>query len=344
MAFRAGRLPVADLTGIEWCDSTFNPWMGCTKVSPGCDHCYAERDTRRFGRVQWGAGQPRVRTSAANWRKPVSWDAAIFCQCQNCGHRYASRGAADFCPACESPMPGRRVRRRVFCASLADWLDGDAPVAWLADLLDLIRTTPNIDWLLLSKRIGYWCQRMMAVLDPSLIADRKDLAEWLRDWLDGSPPANVWVGATVVDQAEVDRDVRRLLAVPTRVRFLSIEPMLGPIDLSRAFDANDLHEIVGGPRIDWVICGGESGPQARTMDAAWVRSLRDQCSEKGVPFLFKQWGEWAPAADGTEMVRVGRAAAGRLLDGKQHDGYPVLTKLINGVRLEGGSHPPRSSR
>ncbi|WP_156438002.1 DUF5131 family protein, partial [Burkholderia sp. BDU5] len=180
---------------IEWCDHTFNPWEGCQKVGPGCDHCYAEARNARFGggaAPNWGAGAPRRRTSAANWRKPLAWNAAH----------------ADF-----FAEHGRR--QRVFCASLADVFDNAVDPAWRRELFDLIELTPNLNWLLLTKRIGNVFE---------MVARART-----HDWLAGRD--NVWLGATIVNQAEADRDIPKLLAVPAPVRFLSMEPLLGPVDL-----------------------------------------------------------------------------------------------------------------
>lgn len=261
---------MAENSSIEWCDHTFNPWIGCTKVSPGCDHCYAERDfDKRRHVVMWGAGQQRHRTGADNWDKPMRW----------------ARAAADF-----QARHGRR--QRVFCSSLADVFDNEVPLGWREDLFALINATPELDWLLLTKRIG----------------NVAGMVSIIPGWM----PANVWLGATVVNQAEADRDIPKLLAVPARVRFLSIEPMLGPVDLglrcenwsddivmdpeTGAYECCKACDHTGmGNAIDWVICGGESGPQARPMHPDWARSLRDQCLDVGVPFMFKQWGEWLPS-------------------------------------------------
>ncbi|KVO65034.1 hypothetical protein WJ78_18130 [Burkholderia ubonensis] len=305
---------MSENTTIEWCDHTFNPWEGCQKVGPGCDHCYAETRNARFGggtAINWGPGAPRRRTSPANWRKPLQWNRD--------GTFYAIHGR----------------RQRVFCASLADVFDNAVDPAWRRDLFALIAHTPNLDWLLLTKRIG-------------------NVAEMLR-WIDVDRlPDNVWLGATIVNQAEADRDIPKLLAVSARVRFLSMEPLLGPVDLCRAHIAQ-----VKLPRVDWVIVGGESGRGARPMHPAWAADLRDQCARAGVPFLFKQHGEWAPgcgdfgagrfetaaiardgrvapgghrvedypagaaSGDGWAMVhRAGKRAAGRLLDGRTHDEFP----------------------
>lgn len=247
---------------IEWTDHTFNPWIGCQKVSPGCDHCYAEAQDARWRPTdtRWGPHAGRTRTSAANWRKPLAWDRAA--------HQTGTRP-------------------RVFCASLADVFDNHASIAteWRADLWQMIRATDDLDWLLLTKRP----QNIAKMLPP--------------DWADGWP--NVWLGTTVENQTEADRRIPHLLAVPAAVRFLSCEPLLGPVDL------------MGAHGIDWVICGGESGPGARPMQAVWARSLRDQCASAGVAFHFKQWGEHDASG-----ARIGKHRAGRLLDGRAHDGLP----------------------
>ena len=236
---------------IEWTDHTFSPWTGCTKVSPACDHCYAEGWAKRSGHVKWGSGQPRRRTSDANWRMPLKWN------------REAERTG---------------VRPRVFCASLADVFDNAVDPQWREDLFDLIAATPNLDWLLLTKRIGNVGNMLPVPFD-----------------FDKHFP-NVWLGATVVNQEEADRDIPKLLAVPAAKRFLSIEPMLGPMLLpfERMREWNRIalmnqqeHAVL---RIDWVIVGGESGPGARPMSPDWARSIRDQCEEAGVALFVKQMG------------------------------------------------------
>ena len=290
---------------IEWTDHTFNPWEGCQKVGPGCDHCYAETRNARFAggtAINWGPGAPRRRTSVANWRKPLAWNA-------NHDHFFAEHGR----------------RQRVFCASLADVFDNAVPDAWRMDLFKLIADTPHLDWLMLTKRIGKvhsYTQRDGLAFD--LIGDGR-----------------VWLGATICNQKEADRDIPKLLAVPARVRFLSMEPLLGPVDVFSTITGELLH--VSGNEyepgwLDWIIVGGESGPGARPMHPDWARGLRDQCKAGDVPFLFKQWGEWLGAhQDGAydhkpielnatdSSVRVGKKAAGRLLDGAQHDGFPTAT-------------------
>lgn len=368
-------------TKIEWCDSTFNPVIGCNGISPGCDDCYAARSTpARVHGIKWGAGQPRRRTAKANWKLPERWDREPFVECRTCGWRGTrSHSIATEIGQCfECGEPHKPARRRVFCASLADWLDNEWPIEWLVDLLGLIRRTPNLDWLLLTKRIGNWRSRLEAAADAT-VGRQMALNQWITQWLYArTPPPNVWLGATVINQVEADRDLPKLLAVPARVRFLSIEPMLGTIDLTRIpvgggagrwegdeiITANVMKRADAAmPRLHWIIAGGESGPHARPSHPDWYRSLRDQCEAAGVPFLFKQWGEWGPADDieaygrarhgwweaapedggaprhewpdgqviqglellstRTESFRVGKKVAGRLLDGIEHNAFPI---------------------
>ena len=302
---------MSENTKIEWCDHTFNPWEGCQKIGPGCDNCYAATRNARFAggiAINWGAGAPRRRTSASNWNKPRAWNAqadAFFAQ------------------------HGRR--QRVFCASLADVFDNEVDREWRDDLATLILDTPNLDWLLLTKRIGN-AGAMMGEM-----------------FLDG-PPDNLWLGATIVNREEMLRDGPKLKRVPALVHFWSCEPLLG-----------DLGEIPSELIPHWIIAGGESGPGARPIHPDWARSLRDQCQAAGTPFLFKQWGEWGepdsieatglahqgwyeadrldggvprhewpgPVHNGVELAslrpevfRVGKKAAGRLLDGRTWDEVP----------------------
>lgn len=258
-------------SAIAWTTHTFNPWTGCQKVSPACDHCYAESWAKRSGLVEWGPGKDRRRTSEANWRKPIKWNR-------------------------ETPDQG--ARQRVFCASLADVFDNAAPDEWRADLWSLIRETPNLDWLLLTKR-----PQNLAVMLPD-------------DWGDGY--VNVWLGTTVENQTEADRRVPLLLRAPAAVHFLSCEPLLGPLDLrSSGWLTQFLPRTADAAlpsRVDWVIAGGESGPGYRAADPDWFRSLRDQCSATGARFLFKQWS-------GPSQKHI--KAKGRELDGREWNEYPA---------------------
>lgn len=376
---------MANTTGISWCDSTFNPWIGCTKISPACDNCYAERDfDKRRHAVTWGHGQPRHRTSVTNWKQVERWDAKSFYECASCGWRGENKcddEGVDVCPHCDAMV--EKDRRRVFCASLADVFDNEVQIEWFVDLLDIIRKTPNLDWLLLTKRIGNWQKRLIAARNfvaEQLSAGNPEtdaLFDFIDLWFLGDAPSNVWLGATVCNQAEADRDIPNLLSVPASVRFLSIEPMLGKIDLTvlGADKPNQIDALMGVmrsnwplsldpsppeyfPGLDWVICGGESGPKARPMHPDWVRSLRDQCAEAGTAFFFKQWGAFAnqeaasldnntcyesshiggwikpdglyslgeeskPTSKSARHVfRLGAKAAGRQLDGREHNEFP----------------------
>ena len=262
---------MAETTEIAWADSTFNPWIGCTKVSPGCDGCYAEVSTpvrimRAKGVEPWGPHGQRQRTSVHNWRQPVAWNA----------------GADAF-----EREHGRR--RRVFCASLADVFDNAVDPQWRADLFGLIEKTPNLDWLLTTKRIGNVRAMVPAAwLEP---------AAW---------PKNVRIIITVVNQDEADRDIAKLLALACP-NGLSMEPLLGSVDLglqcenwsddivmdpeTGAYECCKACDFTGiGNAIDWVICGGESGPKARPMHPDWARQLKRQCEAANVAFFMKQMG------------------------------------------------------
>lgn len=229
-------------TKIEWCDFTFNSWLGCSKVSPGCDHCYAERFGKRFG-IAWGPGQPRKRTSDANWREPLRWNA-------------------------RAKREGRRYR--VFCASLADVFDNEVPAAWRAELFALIELTPHLDWLLLTKRVGNVTRMLEHPGMPK-----------------AGLPANAWLGATVVNQEEADRDIPKLLATPAAVRFLSIEPILGEINLDAHYRNGAFSDR---ERICLVIVGGESGPSARPTAIEHIRSIVVQSRLYGFKVFVKQLG------------------------------------------------------
>ena len=308
-------------SNIEWTDHTWNPVRGCAEVSPGCDHCYARELAKRNPKTLgvWGSvaeGGVRVIAAEGQWHNPVTWNACAgtFMECSLCGWRGDARRSSGCCPECNAVGQEMDVvRQRVFCASLADWLDPDWPIEVLARLLKLIHETPNLDWLLLTKRPENWRARLNEayVLDKSF-----DLTAC---WLAGCAPANVWVGTTAEDQPRADERMPHLLRIPSRVRFLSCEPMLGSINFEEALDPMmavtadfRFHGLDG---IHWVICGGESGPKARPMHPDWARSLRDQCTASGVPFFFKQWG-------GTN-----KKAAGRELDGRTWDEVPVVRAL-----------------
>lgn len=322
---------------IEWTDHTFNPWWGCVKVSQGCKNCYAETLSERFGEKIWGPNTARRMMSANYWNQPIKWNESA-----------RKEG----------------IRRRVFCASMADvFEDHPGVVEERQRLFRLIYVTPHLDWLLLTKR-------------PENMLDFTPRNFW--------EFPNVWAGTSVEDQAAADERIPHLLNVPAPVRFLSCEPLLGEVNLEKWLynpcydcegygnirlpyspfadsdvdtcmrcDGCGLSEDITD-EIHWVIGGGESGAKARPMHPAWARSLRDQCKAAGVPFHFKQWGEYAPSAGeqgdgmflgdafyphpsyetwqrGLErnaefMRKVGKKRAGRVLDGREWNEFPEVNQ------------------
>ena len=321
---------MAESSNIAWTKSTFNPWIGCTKVGPGCDNCYAEsQDARKIfqGETHWGSGVSRMRTSASNWNQVRRWNKQ----------------------APDTEFAGRHGYWPVFSASLADVFDNEVPDEWRNDFWALVRECKNLTFLIVTKRIGN-ARRMLP-----------------EDW--GAGYQNVHLIITVTDQTEADRDIPKLLSTPAAKRGLSMEPLLGPVDLSR-----HLWKCCGCPEpghpgdgwttppdpptccncpepaeLHWIIVGGESGANARPMHPDWARSLRDQCKSAGASFFFKQWGEWMPTpikpvrneyvgggifllpcgkcgnqgdwwdGNATAMDKVGTKASGRLIDGHLHD-------------------------
>lgn len=271
---------------IEWTDHTFNPWIGCTKVSP------AESEDKRRGWTAdgWGKGKPRKRTSAAYWKQPLKWNLFPYI-CGSGTHRFADPDCLGNPWCCECGSAITLKRPRVFCASLADWLDDEVPIEWLADLLALIHATPNLDWLLLTKRLENFMQRTNEVICHHLKARNVfpgDFCHWLEGWRRrGELPQNVWIGTSVEDQQRAEERIPKLLEIPARIRFLSCEPLLGSADL-REHIGSGLD--VGLPRIDWVIVGGESGAGARPCFTNWVRDIVAQCGAAGVAVFVKQLG------------------------------------------------------
>lgn len=225
---------MGESTSISWCDHTFNPWWGCTRVSPGCEHCYAETFDKRTGGSHWGPTQERRRFAAKHWAEPVQWHA---------------KALAD------------GVRRRVFCASMADVLDDQAPEADRERLWTLVSQTPQLDWLLLTKRPQNWRKYC-----PAFVLNA----------------AHVWKGCTAEDMEWFDKRWQHMRDLPG-IRFVSYEPALGFLRLGR-------------PNLpDWIICGGESGPGHRRMDPLWAMNLLNDCRYYGVPFFMKQMSAATPA-------------------------------------------------
>lgn len=285
---------MGELTKIEWADSTLNFWMGCTQLKrrdgkpSACDECYAMKLVRRFG-IVWNA--PPVRTKEASWSKTGTYQ----------------RGAGRF-------RLKHRRRRAVFVNSLSDFFDKLAQQSWRDEACRRMEAAPDVIFMLLTKR-------------PENV--RKMVpAHWLEP---GGWPENIWLGVTVEAQDTADHRVPLLLSIPARVRFLSMEPLFEDVSLRPEW-----LEL-----LSWIILGGESGPKARPSSVKWVRRILVAAAAYGVPVLFKQWGEWVPAGqyprgavrtDGNYRVhqfekappsfRVGKQAAGRLVDGSLYNEFP----------------------
>lgn len=357
-------------TKIEWTDATVNFWWGCTKVGPGCDHCYAESFDKRCGGSHWGLGAERRKIKGAVAlihrldNAYADWAADAECAIGN---------ARVFC----LPVPNVGNRRRVFIQSMSDLFDLEVPIEWFEEAWSTIKICNRLDVQIVTKRVSVVEKRLAEI----------GCTSW---------PRHVGMMISVVNQAEADRDIPRLLALKAKFNIpwvgLSIEPMLGPIDLTEITSGEGVMDALNPtpwskeidcwrgssdqweeefldwigltaipdpithmhPVVDWVICGGESGRNARPMHPAWARSLRDQCAAAGVPFFFKQWGGWAPGSlngdwmivskDGdidapdyrspaeefgeTAMTRICKKNAGRLLDGRTHDQFPKFEKVM----------------
>lgn len=304
---------MADKTGIEWTDATWNPTTGCVKVSSGCKHCYAERD----------------------WARLVHLPA------------YAGRSFTDV--ACHPDRLSQPLRwqkpRMIFVNSMSDLFHESIPDEFIERVLTTTIHAQQHIFQILTKRP----ERMRDVMQR---------------WTDmnGRAQRNLWLGVSVENQEAADERIPLLIKTPAAVRWISAEPLLGAIDLTNCEHPNysiradylrgiDSRTGVDSGTVDWVVVGGESGVKARPMHPRWARDLRDQCAAAGVPFLFKQHGEWIHDDDidncglrspeiadagqyfntfdwpheNTESYRVGKKAAGRLLDGVQHDGYPQVS-------------------
>ena len=300
-------------TKIEWAEEVWNPVTGCTKISPGCKNCYAERMSKRLaGRFGYPAVNPfRVTLHPDKLTEPLNW----------------------------------KKPKRIFVCSMGDLFHEDVPDSWIAAVF---------------KSIGMCMSAGDARKDHIFMVLTKRperMRNFFRDWPLFENLPNVWLGVSAENQEPADARIPVLLSIPAVKRFVSLEPMLGPVDLDNIeckpgyFEnalsleewagAEDSPEVKasmgGGALLDWVICGGESGPGARPVHPEWVRGVRDQCEAYGVPFFFKQWGEWAEDKqhglattsvracrfqDGTLVERVGKNDAGRMLDGKEYLEWP----------------------
>jgi len=307
-------------TSIEWTDRTWNPVDGCDKVSAGCDHCYAEAIANRFAGTAAYPNGFTLTLRAERLEQPLGW----------------------------------RTPKRVFVNSMSDVFHDDVPEDYLAKIFAVMAAAPRHTFQILTKRHA----RMRTLLSSD--AFRRTVqrripyagsdpyaAKHHKVW----PLPNVWLGVSVEDQKWADIRIPALLATPAAIRFISAEPLLGPLDLAGEHHNQPRKWLdPGGGGIDWVIAGGESGPQARPMHPGWVRALRDQCAAADVAFLFKQWGAFTPVGlwrpetgrpagpgvlmepfgsdFGYHMLRVGKKKAGRELDGHLHDNYPHTKELL----------------
>lgn len=352
------------MSKIEWTDETWNPVTGCTRVSAGCDHCYAARMSRRLEAM----GQAKY----AGLTTPKHFN-----------------GRVQFWPS-ELGVPYTwRKPRRVFVCSMSDLFHNHVPHNAVCEILATVYECQQHTFQVLTKRPVRMCQfferddlrkGIAATAWTRFAARHPEGAETLpyddvlEDVCANWPLPNLWIGTSVEDQQTADHRIPELLKCPAAVRFLSCEPLLGPVDLDAPWHGHTVADPTvcqwcGGyldlsrshdcydpkPGIDWVIVGGESGPGARPMHPAWVRSIRDQCREAGVPFFFKQWGDWFPRdqwesnpelvlpdddqsyfsidhsrvhcfddgfGDMTVMHRVGKKASGRILDGREWNEFP----------------------
>lgn len=346
---------MSDGTHIEWTDATWNPITGCSVVSPGCANCYAMKLAgTRLKDIPSRQGLTRASKAGPVWTGEVRLNEGWL----------------------DQPLRWRRPRRIFVCAH-GDLFHESVPDEWIDRVFAVMALAPQHQFQVLTKRSA----RMLHYMADWAVADGFDrLHRWARANLANAradarpltvgtaprlPLPNVWLGVSVEDQARADERIPDLLATPAAVRWISAEPLLGPINLQVSHDWCDLcggtgmlarwpkgrcHVCNGKgrvaimgppkrdsyPRLDWVVVGGESGPGARPMHPDWARSLRDQCADAGVPFLFKQWGEYEADQIGPEDARsiscppghvnfrnVGKKAAGRLLDGVLHDGFPA---------------------
>lgn len=330
-------------TTIEWTDATWNPVRGCSRVSEGCRNCYAERlAATRLAHTPAYQGLATMTPDGPRWTGRVVFDPV----------------------ALEQPLRWRKPRR-VFVNSMSDLFHEGLTNEQIAALFGVMAACPQHTFQVLTKRparmlhwFGFGIDMRQCVLEARCTGGVDIGWPLIRNqWVEPRwPLPNVWIGVSVEDQATADARIPLLLETPAAVRFVSAEPLLGPVDLTglryelpgvvavstltRAPVMNALQGYAtnrGHTRLDWVIAGGESGPGARPMHPDWARSLRDQCAEAGVAFHFKQWGDWAPLWDayiedardhpvtrvgGVTMCRYGKAAAGRLLDGREHNGFP----------------------
>jgi protein gp37 len=330
---------MSDKTEISWTDATWNPVVGCTKVSAGCDNCYAIRTAHRMT----ANPNPLVSQAYAGTEAGGEWTGKVNLLTDRL----------------DQPLRWRKPRR-IFVNAQSDLFHKDVPDEFIARVFAVMALTPRHTYQVLTKRHG----RMRSLLRSDnfrpavedamrgIVAAYRTERAWYAAW----PLPNLWLGVSVEDQSTADLRMPALLDTPAAVRWISAEPLLGPVDLRgllQCFHCKTTHKFelcdrmshpvpygaLSKRHVDWVVVGGESGPGARPMHPAWARTLRDQCAASGVPYFFKQWGEWAPEDqtpeetvipaqyrhdDSTGCMRLGRRASGDLLDGVLHHEWPVI--------------------
>jgi len=338
---------------IEWTDATWNPVTGCTRASEGCDNCYAVVMTKRLEAM----GQEK------------------YAGLVNLGKNHFNGVVRTHEDALLLPLTWKKPRQ-IFVNSMSDLFHKDVPFEFIDKVFAVMALCPQHVFQVLTKRPDRMAEYLNDRLQPgageTVGADRRSFisAECYRileeggecdpdkdaNWTEAGshrrmgwawPLPNVWIGSSVEDQVAADERIPHLLKCPAAVRFLSCEPLLGPVDLALTRSDRVAHVLKSSSSfpgfastgkkeslIHWVICGGESGHKARPMHPDWARSLRDQCQAARVPFFFKQWGEFAPGdqippAHSLDpqrpsgfTYRVGKKAAGRLLDGRTWDEVP----------------------
>ena len=324
---------MSDKTTIEWADATWNPITGCSLVSPGCTNCYAMRLSGTRMKNHWSRkGLTKPGPAGPVWNGQVRFNTKWI----------------------GLPLRWRKPRRIFVCAH-ADLFHEDVPDKWIDKVFAVMALAPQHTYQVLTKRAGRmkeymkwnayqwgtpntneaveWRGAMVERMAQKIYHDRTGEAPSMRPAVH-LPLPNVWLGVSVEDQKRADERIPVLLDTPAAVRFISAEPLLGPVELYHPIVRHLVERDSGGdiPRIDWVIAGGESGPGARPMHPNWARSIRNQCISGGVPFHFKQWGEWWPYTgghkqdhifeDGQAMLRVGKKEAGRGLDGRTWNQFP----------------------
>jgi protein gp37 len=321
---------MASASKIEWTEFTWNPLVGCTIVSPGCTHCYA------------------MRTAARLSQNPATPHYAGTVKTVN-GHPVWT-GKVQLAPDRVLTEPLRRKKpTMVFVNSMSDLFHESVPDEWIDRIFAVMALTPQHTYQVLTKRaqrMRDYCKapatrhRIYSLVCDMVVedglADVVLIAPYMdhncappgpRIFLDQWPLPNVWLGVSTERQQEADERIPHLLQTPAAVRFISAEPLLGPIDLMEVIPNPIIYNAVHGMErlLDWVIVGGESGPDARPMHPQWARDLRDQCAAAGVSFFFKQWGAHGPCdmrGFGDAVRPMSKKSAGRLLDGRTHDDMP----------------------